>query len=47
MTGDWDFFNVTEKSPQSICRLDSEVGRRERSCERSTSAPAKICALML
>ncbi len=41
------FFNVTEKSPQSICRFESDVGRRERSEERSTSAPVKICARML
>ncbi len=41
------FFNMTEKSPQSICRLESEVGRRKRSKKRSTSAPAKICARML
>ncbi len=38
------FFSVTEKSPQSICWFESDVGRRERSEERSTSAPAKICA---
>lgn len=40
-------FNVTEKFTQSICRFESEVGRRERSEERSTSAPANVCTLML
>ncbi len=42
-----EFFSVTEKSPQSICRFESDAGRRERSEERSTSAPAKIWARML
>ncbi len=41
------FFSVTEKSPQSICLFESDVGRRERREERSTSAPARICARML
>lgn len=38
---------MTEKSPQSIWRFESDVGRRERRDERSTSAPANICARML
>lgn len=41
------FFNVTEKSPQSFCRLESDNGRRESSEERPTSAPADICTQML
>ncbi len=45
-SGFW-FFRVTEKSPQSIWRLDSGAGIRERRLERSMSVPARICARML
>lgn len=44
---DVGLFRVSEISLQSIWGLDSLVGNKDGSEERSVSAPERICALML